>query len=68
MVFCLLCLGDGVRYGSLLLSCEIGDLDWGNDGPHDLEQALVLVHAVSFFLVFDTLIQRTGVDTPMQQE
>lgn len=65
---CLMCLGNGVRYGFLLLSYEIGDLVWGNDGPHDLEQALILVHAISFFVVFDTLIQRPGVDTSMQQE
>lgn len=66
--FGLLCLGDGIRYGLLLLSCEMEDLVWGNDGPHDLEQVLSLVHAVSFFVVFDKLIQRPGVDTPMQQE
>lgn len=29
---CLVCLGNGVRHGLLLLSCEIGDLVWGNDG------------------------------------
>ena len=28
----LLCLGDGIRYGLLLLSCEMEDLVWGNDG------------------------------------
>lgn len=54
-----------VRY---CFPCEMGDLVWGNDGLHDLEQALILVYVVSFFVAFDTLVQRTGVDTLMQQE